>query len=81
MSTEDSSYILNRGWIDREAQRLPTYAEVTTLKNSKDKEPDTQEPAEASGSNLSEVDLDAEEEFDDVAEVFESSYNFRYEEP
>ena len=25
--------------------------------------------------------LDAEDEFDDIADVFESSYNFRFEEP
>ena len=33
------------------------------------------------GEQLHEGDLSEEEEFDDVADTFESVYNFRYEEP
>ncbi|KAI0359278.1 Krr1-domain-containing protein [Trametes cingulata] len=84
------NYILNRGWIDKSARRLPTYREITGSKKGKGKseadsdsegegsraESDKGEGSEA-GPNAS---LD-EDEFDEVAERFESSYNFRFEEP
>ena len=35
--TLSCSYILNRGWIDRSAKRLPTYSEITSSKSKKDK--------------------------------------------
>ena len=88
------SYILNRGWIDRSAKRLPTYTEVTGVrdrrKRPKAKGPQDERDADAgfSGSSSeSEVDgsmnnvIKDEDEFDDVADAFESSYNFRFEEP
>jgi len=85
------SYILNRGWIDRSAKRLPTYTEVTGVQNRKKATgPEDERTADAdfSGSSSeSEVDggtnnvSEDEDEFDDVADVFESSYNFRFEEP
>lgn len=84
------SYILNRGWIDRSAKRLPTYTEVTSVRNrkkkSKVKGSEDEEGASSGSSPESEVDGDAnvtedEGEFDDVAGAFESSYNFRFEEP
>lgn len=90
------SYILNRGWIDRESRHLPTYSEVTgrasgsiaPAKPSKKAELDPYAPG-PSGSATREVaedgaevpDIDDLEEFDDVADVFESTYNFRFEEP
>jgi protein KRI1 len=75
------SYILNRGWIDRSAKRLPTFDEVTGGASSswlKTETPaaDTLAPAE----QLADGELD-EDDFDEVAEVFESSFNFRFEEP
>jgi hypothetical protein len=87
------SYILNRGWIDRSAKRLPTYTEVTSARNQK-KRPQTEGPGDEGGAvagssgrpSESEVDsgsdmIEDEDEFDDVADVFESSFNFRFEEP
>jgi len=76
------SYILNRGWIDRSARRIPTYKEVTvgaTFLNDPDP------PVTASGPDVG-VDPNGnipedDDEFDEVAERFESSYNFRFEEP
>ena len=81
------SYILNRGWIDRSARRLPTYAEVTDAKKQKDKgkaKVDIEdEVSQEENAQLVkyDVELDVEEDFDELAENFEVSYNFRFEEP
>ena len=73
------SYILHRGWIDRSARRVPTYKEATFVK-------DPDPPATSSEVNVGvgadgEQLLEDDEVFDEVAERFESSYNFRFEEP
>ncbi|KAG8815533.1 hypothetical protein FRC17_000675, partial [Serendipita sp. 399] len=89
------NYILNRGWIDQSARRLPTYDEVTGARGSKEKrnkkkkgELEHEESLEAvekdalRGESEGEVDeIDQEDDFDDLTERFESSYNFRFEEP
>jgi protein KRI1 len=91
-----SSYILNRGWIDHSEQRIPTYDEITTSKKPEKKskrkktdEEDTLLPNETE-SQVQEASLgleedldsvDEEDDFDDLTERFESSYNFRFEEP
>ncbi|KAH9006285.1 Krr1-domain-containing protein, partial [Lactarius hatsudake] len=76
------NYILNRGWVDRSARRLPTYKEITTqASSSKDPGPSvahTGAEVDVGNDDLLEEDDD---EFDEVAEHFESSYNFRFEEP
>ena len=72
------SYILHRGWIDRSARRLPTYKEITVGATSV-KDPVT--PAADASADANGELLDDDEEFDEVAERFESSYNFRFEEP
>lgn len=82
------SYILNRGWIDRSSKRIPTYGEITGSRKSNgklkeeasvsEKEGDT----DGSGPEADGADLQSDDdEFDDIAERFESSYNFRFEEP
>ena len=83
-----SSYILNRGWIDRSAKRLPTYTEVTSVRSRKKPGDEEGGAADSSGSSSDpEVGGGADnliedpDEFDDVADAFESSYNFRFEEP
>ncbi|KAL5521394.1 hypothetical protein ACEPAG_9320 [Sanghuangporus baumii] len=86
------NYILNRGWIDKSAHRVPKYEEVTgsnSKKKGKAKEDDDVEQDNDSrrtyvvGNAASENEAENfdEEEFDEVAETFESSYNFRFEEP
>jgi protein KRI1 len=68
------SYILNRGWIDRSSGRVPTYKEVVStsaVSNEDEKSDDDQAPA---GD-------EEDEDFEDVVDHFESSYNFRFEEP
>ncbi|CCM05885.1 uncharacterized protein FIBRA_08122 [Fibroporia radiculosa] len=85
------NYILNRGWIDRSARRLPTYQEITaSLEKGKSKAGRKQSDSQgiisdeeakeivAGESQSEEID---EDEFDEVADRFESSYNFRFEEP
>jgi protein KRI1 len=76
------SYILHRGWIDRSARRLPTYKEITVGATSvKDPDRPATPPSVDVGADPSGELLDDDDEFDEVTERFESSYNFRFEEP
>ena len=84
---------MNRGWIDRSAKRLPTYTEVTSTRDrknqSKAKGSENEEDAVVDSGSSSEPEADGDaynliedqDEFEDVVDVFESSYNFRFEEP
>ncbi|KIK82657.1 hypothetical protein PAXRUDRAFT_832162 [Paxillus rubicundulus Ve08.2h10] len=88
-------YILNRGWMDRSARRVPTYNEITNSsppKSSKRKSNHPQSNPDGSGEESEDarqgaegggqaVTLSDEEAFDDLADAFETSYNFRFEEP
>ncbi|BGP44834.1 Kinetochore protein Spc24 [Rhodotorula kratochvilovae] len=85
------SYILNRGWIDREndSSHVPSYDEIvgnpSTSKKGKARaasaDAEAADEFDADGHPLNPAahdDVDAE--FDDKAEEFETRYNFRYEE-
>ncbi|KAA1476501.1 hypothetical protein DENSPDRAFT_933091 [Dentipellis sp. KUC8613] len=75
------NYILNRGWIDRSSKRVPTFDEITggTVGQKSKKDEDAAEAEDEDEAGDEEL-LD-EDEFDDVVDRFESSYNFRFEEP
>jgi protein KRI1 len=80
------SYILNRGWIDRSSRRVPTFAEVTSKRKArspvKPASPiNTQDIGSESSQDKDGENLLEEDDFDDVADNFEASYNFRFEEP
>uniref|UniRef100_D8QA87 Kri1-like C-terminal domain-containing protein n=1 Tax=Schizophyllum commune (strain H4-8 / FGSC 9210) TaxID=578458 RepID=D8QA87_SCHCM len=82
------NYILNRGWMDRESKRIPTYKEVTSSKKEKGKhraEPNSSDSESDASDNenakpTADPDID-ESDFEEIVDRFESSYNFRFEEP
>lgn len=68
------SFILNRGWLDKKSNKLPTYKEIVY-------EDDGPAPGpSASGSNAIILDHEGSDEELERAEQFETRYNFRYEE-
>ncbi|KAG6897712.1 hypothetical protein C0992_011922 [Termitomyces sp. T32_za158] len=82
------NYILNRGWIDRSSNHIPTYGEITSQGKDKKKKKGDEgtEAVSHDEENHSEAfatedpDLD-EDDFEEIVDRFESSYNFRFEEP
>ncbi|KAG9312147.1 KRI1-like family-domain-containing protein [Chiua virens] len=88
------NYIFNRGWIDRSNRRVPTYNEIvaSSSKPSKGKSAESQvEPNNGDAASQNSIDennddlhggtLSDDNSFDDLADAFETSYNFRFEEP
>ncbi|KAF8589513.1 hypothetical protein K439DRAFT_1383413 [Ramaria rubella] len=67
------NYILNRGWIDRSVKRVPTYNEVTHHS-----EPSNEQIFQRGDE---ETLVSEDDEFEEIVDRFESSYNFRFEEP
>ncbi len=78
MAGADRSYILNRGWIDRSEQRVPTYDQVVGQADGDEDEDEGENAGESSKHPWGVLD---EDEFDEQADEFETAYNFRFEEP
>ncbi|KAK0483373.1 KRI1-like family C-terminal-domain-containing protein [Armillaria novae-zelandiae] len=81
------NYILNRGWIDRSSKHVPTYQEATSGRTKGKSKAKTEDDEDESGStsdghDVPTVDPDTDEDdFEEIVDQFESSYNFRFEEP
>ncbi|KZT61152.1 Krr1-domain-containing protein [Calocera cornea HHB12733] len=69
------NYILNRGWVDGSPRRNPTFEEATTLP------PDNASHSHNPTAEIIQELPEDDSEFEDITEKFESSYNFRFEEP
>ncbi|TFK45092.1 KRI1-like family C-terminal-domain-containing protein [Crucibulum laeve] len=81
------NYILNRGWIDRSANHVPTYNEITSKRKGKGKatDSDSDEPSKPHIIDNERISDDegllSDASFESLASHFESSYNHRFEEP
>ncbi|KAK7052808.1 Kinetochore protein Spc24 [Paramarasmius palmivorus] len=82
------NYIMNRGWIDRSIKRVPTYKEITSTsitdkgkgRQIDEEDSDSHTGDEEAERRIEDADVD-EDDFDEIVDRFESSYNFRFEEP
>lgn len=66
---------MNRGWIDRSEQHVPTYTEVVGP------EEEVEKPTQSEAGPSHPWGVLEEDDFDDKADDFEAAYNFRFEEP
>ncbi|KAH0829126.1 KRI1-like family C-terminal-domain-containing protein [Lanmaoa asiatica] len=84
------NYIFNRGWIDQSNRRVPTYNEIVESSSKRRSAKSQADPDSIDGVDHNSDDeqvaakgaiLSDEDSFDDLADAFETSYNFRFEEP
>ncbi|KAG0151841.1 hypothetical protein CROQUDRAFT_667555 [Cronartium quercuum f. sp. fusiforme G11] len=79
------NYVLGRGWLDKEAKKIPKYAEIVKTRGGRDQSNLSTGPSGANAQVLGRTvidethDDDEDGEFVEQAEEFEAKYNFRFE--
>ncbi|PLW51921.1 hypothetical protein PCANC_01954 [Puccinia coronata f. sp. avenae] len=78
------AYVLGRGWIDKEAKKIPKYKELvesgSQLKTNKSN-PSGSNATVLGKTTICDEHDEEDEEFVEKAEEFETKYNFRFEDP
>lgn len=80
------NYVLGRGWLDKDAKKIPKYAEIVETNGRKKPSAFASGPSGANSQVLGRTvidetqDDDEDEKFVEQAEEFEAKYNFRFEE-
>ncbi|KAI7962943.1 hypothetical protein MJO28_001037 [Puccinia striiformis f. sp. tritici] len=78
------SYVLGRGWIDKEAKKIPKYKDLVApggQAKHKNSNPSGSNSTVLGKTAIFDEHDEEDEEFVEKAEEFETKYNFRFEDP